>query len=229
MRPTCLVRLGRSPISADTAQVLRPRYVAESVSPGDDGRVTVSDPTPDVRGRTVVWSVGELPSGTSARPRRRVLRWLGLTLASLAAVAALVSAVAAWSIASPVGTTPATPLWLAPGVAAGPTSRPPASTPAATPTQKPTVRPTVTALPSRPAAPRTSRPSTGSRHTGQDERARGSTEHRDPATSHHESSKGHRGSEHSGSGAPDDHRKKSDDDHGKASDDHHGSGDSSDG
>ena len=93
------------------------------------------DDTTDIRGRAVVWRVGETVAGT-ARERRRVWRGrLGLAAVSLAALVALVSGTAAWSVLTPVGSDPQTPLWIAPPRAVA---------------DHATARPTVRSTPARP-------------------------------------------------------------------------------
>lgn len=76
--------------------------------------------------RRVVWSTGSAAGAVRTRGRRRLLQRVGFVAASAAAVATLASVVSTWSIIGPVGSDPASALWIAPvsEVDGGSTTRP---------------------------------------------------------------------------------------------------------
>src|SRR3954447_6699769 len=81
--------------------------------PGLPDPVIVDDGS-DVRGRVVVLAVGPNAGQPGGIERRLWLGRLALVGAALAALVALVTGTAAWSVLTPVGSTPSTPLWVAP-------------------------------------------------------------------------------------------------------------------
>jgi hypothetical protein len=93
---------------------------------GEDERPKGPADHPVVGDRRVVWSTGSAAGAVRTRGRRRLLQRVGFVAASAAAVATLASVVSTWSIIGPVGSDPATALWIAPvsEVDGGSTTRP---------------------------------------------------------------------------------------------------------